>query len=288
MTFAVDHAVINVLQQMDAAVPRFRALGFTVTERGHHSLGSINHLMMFGRDYLELVGIEAAATTVRREIAEGPAGLNGLVFRTSDAQRLYDRLESAGIPVQPPVDFDRPVLFEGTTQRAAFTTVRIAPQYLAGGRVYFCEHKTPRLVWQPHWQRHANAAVALAGFEIVVPAPAAEARRYAQLLGCDTQPEHDDAMALTLGGFRIVLRTLQSYRARYGAFGCSASRIAVHAAAPGRPAFMGTLSIRTASIPAVLDCLAQPAAADVRWSRNDDGITVSAASACDCTIEFVQ
>jgi hypothetical protein len=91
-TVAVDHAVVNVLQQMDAAVPRFRALGFTLTERGYHSLGSINHLMMFGDDYLELVGIEAGAKTVRREVADGPRGLNGLVFRTDAARRLHDEL----------------------------------------------------------------------------------------------------------------------------------------------------------------------------------------------------
>ena len=288
MTFAVDHAVVNALQQMDAAVPRFRALGFTLTERGHHSLGSINHLMMFGDDYLELVGIEPGAKTVRREVADGPGGLNGLVFRTGDARRLHDELESAGIPVQPPVDFDRPVLFEGATQRAAFTTVRIAPHHLSGGRVYFCEHKTPHLVWQRQWQQHANAAVALAGFEIVVPAPADEAQRYARLLGCDTQPAGGDTVTLTLDGFRIVLRTLASYRARYGTLGCSASRTAAHETPSQRPEFMGALSIRTGSLQAVLDSLAQPEAADVQWSRDADRVTISAASACDCTIEFIQ
>ena len=287
MTGAVDHAVVNVLQRMDAAVPRFRALGFTLTECGYHSLGSINHLMMFGHDYLELVGIEPGAKTIRREVAEGPAGLNGLVLRTGDARRLHDELEGAGIPVQPPVDFDRPVLFEGTMQRAAFTTVRVAPHHLSGGRVYFCEHKTPHLLWQAQWQRHANASVALAGFEIVGPAPAEEAQRYAQLLGCDARPDGDGAMVLTLGGFRIVLRTLESYRARYGALGCSASRIAAHETAPQRPAFMGALSIQTGSLQAVRDCLGQPEAADVQWSRDADSVTVWAASACDCTIEFV-
>ena len=47
MAVRVDHAVINVLTGMDAAVERFRALGFAPTPRGYHPLGSINHLMMF-------------------------------------------------------------------------------------------------------------------------------------------------------------------------------------------------------------------------------------------------
>ncbi|MEO7010352.1 MAG: VOC family protein, partial [Caldimonas sp.] len=188
----------------------------------------------------------------------------------------------------PPVDFERPVMYEGELQRAVFTTVRIAPDHLSGGRVYFCEHKTPHLVWQPQWQRHANAALGLASFSIVVPAPAEEAPRYARLLGCAAQPERDGAMALTLGRFRIVLCTLDSYRVRYGSLGCSASLVAAHGAAPKRPAFMGSLSIRTSSLQAVLECLTQPEAADVQWSRSADRVTVSAASAGDCTIEFVE
>jgi hypothetical protein len=190
--------------------------------------------------------------------------------------------------VQPPVYFERPVMYEGELQRAAFTTVRVAPDHLSGGRVYFCEHKTPHLVWQPQWQRHANAALGLASFSIVVPTPAEEARRYARLLGCDAQPERDGAMALTLGRFRIVLCTLDSYRARYGALGCSASLVAAHGAAPQRPAFMGALSIRTGSLQAVRECLAQPEAASVEWSRDAGNVIVAAASAGDCAIEFVQ
>lgn len=74
MAVRVDHAVINVLTGMDAAVERFGALGFAPTARRHHSLGSINHLMMFEGDYLELVGIEAGATKVRQEVASAPIG----------------------------------------------------------------------------------------------------------------------------------------------------------------------------------------------------------------------
>ena len=53
----LDHAVINVHFGMDRAEPLFQTLGFTLTPRGYHSLGSINHLMMFGTDYLELIGL---------------------------------------------------------------------------------------------------------------------------------------------------------------------------------------------------------------------------------------
>jgi hypothetical protein len=283
----VDHAVINVLQQMDAAVARFRALGFTVTDRSHHSLGSINHLMVFDRDYLELVGVEAHATKIRREVAEAPPGLNGLVFRTESALRLHDELAGAGIPVQDPLRFERDVMIEGKTQQARFATVRVAPGHLSGGRVYFCEHETPHLVWQPRWQRHANSALGLASFTVVVPAPTEESRRYEQLLGCEARSE-DGGMALTLGHVRLLLCTLEDYQQRYGKAGCGASRSAAGGTLPLRAAFMGALSIRTGALAAVQDCLEKPEAADVQWHRDADRVIVSAASAFDCVIEFVE
>ena len=52
----LDHAVINVGVNMDAAEVLFTNLGFKLTPRGFHSTGSINHLAMFGADYLELIG----------------------------------------------------------------------------------------------------------------------------------------------------------------------------------------------------------------------------------------
>ena len=54
---ALDHIVINTLRNMDAAAECFEALGFTLTPRGYHSLGSINHLMMTPGPYLELIGV---------------------------------------------------------------------------------------------------------------------------------------------------------------------------------------------------------------------------------------
>lgn len=54
----LDHVVINVADQLDAASALYRRLGFQLTERGHHSLGSSNHLAIFGENYLELLGYE--------------------------------------------------------------------------------------------------------------------------------------------------------------------------------------------------------------------------------------
>ncbi len=64
----LDHVVINARDDMDRAADIYRRLGFTLTERGYHSLGSMNHLAMFGTDYLELIAIPKSAASTSSPI----------------------------------------------------------------------------------------------------------------------------------------------------------------------------------------------------------------------------
>ena len=84
----LDHVVIDVRDRIDEAAECFRSLGFQLTPRGHHTLGSVNHLAMFATDYLELLGF-AERGAIRPEIVRFPVGLNGLVFETGDADVVY-------------------------------------------------------------------------------------------------------------------------------------------------------------------------------------------------------
>ena len=54
----IDHAVILV-RDLDRARDTYARMGFTLTPRGYHSLGSQNHCIMFGRDYIELMALPA-------------------------------------------------------------------------------------------------------------------------------------------------------------------------------------------------------------------------------------
>ena len=68
----LDHVVINARDDMDRAADIYRRLGFTLTERGYHSLGSMNHLAMFGTDYLELIAVPKGATSGRLDLLDFP------------------------------------------------------------------------------------------------------------------------------------------------------------------------------------------------------------------------
>jgi hypothetical protein len=89
---ALDHAVVNVRDQMDRAVELYSRLGFHMTERGYQTLGSINHLAVLERDYIELIGFEPNAAIVRTDNLRYPCGLNALVFGMSEANSVYAEL----------------------------------------------------------------------------------------------------------------------------------------------------------------------------------------------------
>src|SRR5262249_57989740 len=99
------HVVINARDDMDRAADVYRRLGFTLTERGYHSLGSTNHLAMFGTDYLELIAVPKGATSGRLELLDFPFGLNGLVFGSEDSAVTYAALAKVCVPVDPQVEF---------------------------------------------------------------------------------------------------------------------------------------------------------------------------------------
>jgi hypothetical protein len=179
---AVDHVVVNTLRDMDRAAAIFTALGFTLTPLGRHSLGSINHLMMTPGAYLELVGVPAEGLQ-RQDVLDSPYGLNGLVFHSEDADETYAQLDEAGFSPSLPRVFSRPVNLGTRLADARFRTVRLPADLFPGGRVYFCEHLTPELVWRDEWMLHPNRFRHIESIRIESPSPEQDIARYGAIAG---------------------------------------------------------------------------------------------------------
>jgi hypothetical protein len=216
MTFALDHVVINTLFEMDRAAGLMAQLGFTLTPRGYHSLGSINHLVTFEHDYLELVGLPSGADVLRKDVLESPRGLNGLVFQASDIDACQRTLRDSGLAMLEPQSFSRPVTIDGVEHLARFRTVRTAPELFEAGRVYYCQHFTPELVWHRPWMSHPNGVRRLSELVIATSNLETDVPRYAK--AAQVSPEQrDDNWTITLPhGFRLTLISPASYRERYG------------------------------------------------------------------------
>ncbi len=273
----LDHVVINARDDMDHAADVYRRLGFSLTERGYHSLGSMNHLAMFGTDYLELIAVPKNATSGRLDILDYSFGLNGLVFGSEDSAVTYAELQKVGAPFDPPVEFTRPVKYTGGAGDARFRTVRMKPGHMPYGRVYYCHHFTRDLVWRDEWRHHANGSVAVARAIIVEPDPAKGAQFYGNMFGPDAIHDIKGGKSLTVGNTRFDIVTEAALKAEFGAAVPDAE---------GRPAYMAGLTLRTTSL--------GKAAQAMKAGRIDgtvakaDRLIVPAAQAINTVLEFVE
>lgn len=214
----LDHVVVNVKGDLEASVETYRRLGFALTERGHHSLGSSNHLAIFGENYLELLGYEAGKSTVRPDVMQAPLGLTGLCFKTQDVHGVFAALQARDIGVETPAEFFRPVhLPDGTTQDARFRTVRVASDLVRNGRVFFCHHLTPEHVWRDEWREHPNGVTDIVGYVISSPNPAQTAALYDRAFGPGVLSEIDgNGYAFTAGRARVQIVSPLDAARRFG------------------------------------------------------------------------
>ena len=122
----IDHVVVDVGDRMEEAALCYRRLGFQLTERAYHSLGSANHLAMLDPDYVELL---TPGDATRGDLTGFPVGLNGLVFAMQDANAVHQRQRECGVPVEPVQSFTRGVrLPNGQAGEARFNVVRLPPR----------------------------------------------------------------------------------------------------------------------------------------------------------------
>ena len=248
MTFALDHVVINALFDMDRAAASMSQLGFTITPRGYHSLGSINHLMMFEGHYLELIGLPSGTDILRKEVLEGPRGLNGLVFQAGDVDACLGQLRNSGLKMLEPQSFSRPVVIDGVEQLARFRTIRTAPNLFEAGRVYYCQHYTPELVWHRPWMSHANGCTGLSELVVVTAEMQKDSQLFARAAQASLENQGSELWTIELdGGFRITLMSPARYGDRYGERCIEAD---------GRGSFFGALVIKAPDLGRIRDLAA--------------------------------
>lgn len=202
----VDHVVVAV-RDLDEAAKRWQALGFTVSPRGVHSpiLGSANHTIMFGEDYVELLGILTATDQNRptRDFLEGREGIERVAFTTDDAAAGAAEITAKGFPALGPIHFGRPVPLPGGGEtEARFNVFRWPLERSPGSmRIFACQHLTREAVWVPSLLDHANGATRIVRIEVLAADPAAAAAELSTLID---QPatQGPDGWTVVSGGGR--------------------------------------------------------------------------------------
>jgi len=177
---AFDHALIGV-SDLEAARRVYQRLGFTTCPRGKHiGWGTANYCIMFGGDYLELLGIVDASqftNNLDAFLTDHGEGLLGMCFASGDINALGERL---GVE---PTNLKRLLELPEGTVEPRFRLLHPPTGALPGLSGFFCQHLTPELMRQPDWLVHANGAAGIASLTIAVADILDAAHAYGRIFG---------------------------------------------------------------------------------------------------------
>ena len=175
--------MVIAARDLDSTQDTFRRMGFTLTPRGYHTLGSENHCVVFGQDYFELLMVpqRLPGREYYYDFARIGEGLAAVALKTDNARGAFGELSAAALAPSEPVDFSRPVQLEKGTKTASFRITKLGLEQTPGGQVFLCQHFTRDVVWRPEYQAHANTATGLAALAILSTDVAATAAAYERL-----------------------------------------------------------------------------------------------------------
>ncbi len=216
----IDHSVLYTTD-IEATAATYEALGFTLSPLSLHTgsdrpggerkpMGAGNRCALFGRTYLELLGLFGDGSVdpwnIRPLIARYE-GLHGCSFGCDDAGTVYQRLREAGLSSSGVLPLQRDVATPGGTATARFQAIHLDRALTPEGLIHIAHHLTPELIHQPRYTSHANGAIQLHSVLLVVDDADLEATvaRYALTLG--TEPVAEEplrVLSLPTGRMEIV------------------------------------------------------------------------------------
>lgn len=204
----LDHVVVTV-RDLDQAEKRWKELGFTISPRGLHSaaMGTANHTIMLGEDYLELLSVVSPTDRnqpTRAFLDRRGDGIERAAFTGTDANDGVAELKARGYAAIGPFDFARDVdLADGRKVEARFNTFMWPYEERPGGlRIFACVHLTREYVWLPELVRQPNTAYAIDRVEMLSKDPAAAAAHMGRLIDRTPEKMADGALKVVTGSTR--------------------------------------------------------------------------------------
>ena len=220
MELVLDHIGVGV-RDLDRGREAYARLGFALTPRSVHrgsltpggpvvAWGSANHCAMFDEGYLEIIGPSPPdATGSIRDMVERYEGAHIVAIGCEDSQKIYEAFSVLGLPVQPPRLLERDAPYgvaADETRPASFRNAMFDPAVFDEGWMFYIQHLTPDVLWQPHQLAHPNGVVALREIYFCAPGAEAVAAKFAPMLR--SAPEKhgpgDWRLPLVRGAARIL------------------------------------------------------------------------------------
>jgi hypothetical protein len=201
----LDH-LGHFVPDLDAAAAVWEKLGFKVTPTSVHQVsgkpaGTSNRCVMLDEGYLELLAPTMDTPNAQRvrERMKLFVGVHLACFGTPDAAAEQRRLADHGFEPEPVVALQRKI---DTGDSVGFRVVYVPAGKMPEGRVQYCEHLTPELVWREGFVNPFR----LRAVYVVADDPEETAARWGRFGGLLPRPE-DGFVRLDTARGRVVIGT---------------------------------------------------------------------------------
>jgi catechol 2,3-dioxygenase-like lactoylglutathione lyase family enzyme len=203
----LDHTLIGV-SDLEEAKKTYEKIGFTITPRGSHiGWGTANYCIMFGEDYIELLGIvddTRESNGLDKLLEERGEGLLGMAFASSDPEKTRSSLQETGLAPSELLDLKRKLELPEGDVIPEFKLLRLRPEGLSERNLFICHHLTPELIRRPELETHANATDHIKSVVIVVEDPKSLQDYYNRLCGVLNVTLTDSTLSVRVGRMTMI------------------------------------------------------------------------------------
>ncbi|MDE2576433.1 MAG: VOC family protein, partial [Rhodospirillales bacterium] len=214
--FGIEHPLVTV-RDIDAVAARYAAIGFAPRPLGRHPWGTVNRLIMFPDNFIELIAVADPAAIeadpvgghkfgrrVRDRLALGE-GISLMALHSKDAPADEAIARARGAASDGLVDFRRAVRLPDGSMDEAVVTLSILPDAaLPGTTMFLCHQHKPHLVWNADWLVHPNGAEAITEVTYLAPDPAAVAGRLAAIWGAGNLTRIEGGLRVATAGGAVL------------------------------------------------------------------------------------
>lgn len=199
MPGGIDH-VVPVARDLDKLAEFYRGLGFKVGARNRHDWGTLNHIVQFDGNFIELLTTEpgfarqpldepiAQFTEPLANYLDRGEGIAMCVLEAHDAAADQAHFTAQGIAGPSPFYFERKGKRpDGSDVQVAFSLAFARMSGFGNGGFFVCQQHNPDAFWSAEFQDHPNGARAITGLVFVASDVNAAADFFSRYSGEPTQ-----------------------------------------------------------------------------------------------------
>jgi len=223
----IDHLVVCV-EDIDQAVARWQSYGFVTTPVARHPWGTVNSLVQFDGNFVELLAIgESGAITEHstetfsfgawnRDWLKNGEGLSMLVFEGKDSRADVEEFRQSEIKTFAPFDFERPAqLPDGSVVTVGFSLAFALNEQMPRAAFFTCHQHAPEYFWKADYQAHSNAGTQIVDVTMVDQTPLRHQAFFDKLQGAGSAIENGENLLVKTARGVVQVISPATWAARY-------------------------------------------------------------------------